>query len=175
MSRCVMRALVVPLLALGLLVLPVATAGAVVRHGPPPSRATIRSNTEMRVTDWSPGQGVTGFIADGDNPYDPVTEGYPPEPPFSGFTAKDEGFAGVIHGQPPGGGDTLNLYCIDINTDTWGTIGYALGTWKPPTSTTRATWRESWTSTTPRPTNQPSWRWHPATADQTAAAVQAAI
>ena len=57
MSRCVMRALVVPLLALGLLVLPVATAGAVVRHGPPPSRATVRSNTEMRVTDWFPGRG----------------------------------------------------------------------------------------------------------------------
>ena len=29
----------------------------------------------------------------------------------------------------PDGGATLNLYCIDINTDTWGGIGYALGTW----------------------------------------------
>jgi TQXA domain-containing protein len=83
----------------------------------------------MRVTDWYPGQSVNGFIADPSNPFDPVADGYPPMNPTTGFTPKDEGFAGVIHGAPPGGGATLNLYCIDINTDTWGGIGYALGTW----------------------------------------------
>ena len=35
----------------------------------------------------------------------------------------------MIHGAPSGGGATLNLYCIDINTDTYGGIGYVLGTW----------------------------------------------
>ncbi len=83
----------------------------------------------MTVTDWFPGQGVTGFIANANNPFDPVVDGYPASNPTTGFSPKDEGFAGVIHGTPPGGGATLNLYCIDINTDTWGGIGYALGTW----------------------------------------------
>ena len=116
-------------LALGSLLLQVASAGAVVRHGRPPTRAKVGANTEMTVTDWSPGQGVTGFIANPDYPFDPVVDGYPASNPTTGFSPKDEGFAGVIHGAPPGGGATLNLYCIDINTDTWGGIGYALGTW----------------------------------------------
>lgn len=120
---------VVLVAALGSLLLQVAPARAVVQPGRPPTRAKVRGNTEMTVTDWYPGQGVTGFIADPSNPFDPVADGYPPMNPTTGFTPKDEGFAGVIHGTPPGGGATLNLYCIDINTDTWGGIGYALGTW----------------------------------------------
>jgi Domain of unknown function (DUF5979)/Thioester domain len=83
----------------------------------------------MTVTDWYPGQSVNGFIADPSNPFDPVADGYPADNPTTGWSAKDEGFAGVIHGTPTGGGAPLNLYCIDINTDTWGGIGYALGTW----------------------------------------------
>ena len=35
----------------------------------------------------------------------------------------------MIHGKPTGGGATLNLYCIDINTDTTTGIGYELGSW----------------------------------------------
>ena len=35
----------------------------------------------------------------------------------------------MIHGTPTDGGATLNLYCIDINTDTTTGIGYALGNW----------------------------------------------
>ncbi|MGO9908939.1 MAG: thioester domain-containing protein [Solirubrobacteraceae bacterium] len=116
-------------MAVGLLLLQVAPAGAVVRHGPPPTRAKVRGNTEMRVTDWYPGQSVNGFIADPSNPFDPVADGYPAHNPTDGWSTKNEGFAGVIHGMPPGGGAPLNLYCIDINTDTWGGIGYALGTW----------------------------------------------
>jgi len=83
----------------------------------------------MTVTGWSPGQSVTGFI--GNSAFDPVTEGYPTSDPTGDprFSRKDEGFAGVIHGTPTGGGPTLNLYCIDINTDTTTGIGYALGTW----------------------------------------------
>ena len=120
---------VVLVLALGSFLLQVAPAGAVPRQGPPPSRARVRGNTEMTVTDWFPGEGVTGFIANPNDPFDPVVNGYPASNPITGFNPKDEGFAGVIHGTPPGGGATLNLYCIDINTDTWGGIGYALGTW----------------------------------------------
>ena len=116
-------------LALGVLLLQVAPAGAVPRHGSPPSPARVRGNTEMTVKDWFPGQGVTGYIADSSNPFDPVTDPYPPSNPTTGWTPKNEGFAGVIHGAPSGGGAILNLYCIDINTDTWGGIGYVLGNW----------------------------------------------
>ena len=84
----------------------------------------------MSVTGWSPGQGVTGFIANSSNPFDPATDPYPMcGTSCSGFTGKNEGFAGVIHGMPTGGGATLNLYCIDINTDTTVGIGYELGSW----------------------------------------------
>ncbi len=75
-----------------------------------------------------PGQGVTGFIANPDNPFDPIN-GYPTSNPTTGFTPKDEGFAGVIYGSPTDGSPALTLYCIDISTDTWGGIGYQLGTW----------------------------------------------
>ena len=94
--------------------------GAIPRAGAP---------TQMTVSDWSPGQGVQGFIADADNSFDPVTEGYPPINPTTGFATKDEGFAGIIHGKPTDGGPTLNLYCFDINTDTSGGINYILGRW----------------------------------------------
>ena len=76
-----------------------------------------------------PGQGVSGFVAKPSNPFDPVVDGYPASNPTAGFSPKDEGFAGIIHAHPPGGGAELSLYCIDINTLTYGGIGYALGTW----------------------------------------------
>ena len=75
------------------------------------------------------GQAVTGFIANSNNPFDPVKNGYPTSNPTAGFTPKDEGFAGIIFGRPTGGGADLSLYCIDINTPTYGGIGYVLGTW----------------------------------------------
>ena len=75
------------------------------------------------------GQAVSGFIANTGNTFDPVTTAYPTTNPTTGFTAKDEGFAGIIHARPPGGGANLSLYCIDILTDTYGGIGYYLGTW----------------------------------------------
>lgn len=134
MSRRVSRVLV--LLGLGLvgLLLQASVAGAVVRNGPPPSRAKVQSNTDMKVKDWFPGQGVTGFIADPANGFDPVRDGYPSSDPPTGQTpswsSKNEGFAGVIHGTPTEGEATLNLYCIDINTDTTNNIGYFLGSWE---------------------------------------------
>ena len=81
-----------------------------------------------------PGQGVTGFIADEQQSLRPGRRrAIPPSNPTTGFTPKDEGFAGVIHGPPTDGGATLNLYCIDINTLTYGGIGYVLGTWDAAT------------------------------------------
>ena len=80
-----------------------------------------------------PGRGVSGFIPDATNPFDPVLNGYPTSNPTTGFTPKDEGFAGVIFGQPTDGSATLSLYCFDLFTDTWPGIGYALGTWDAAT------------------------------------------
>ena len=59
--------------------------------------------------------------------------GYPASDPTTGFTAKDESFAGIIHAQPTGGGAELSLYCIDIRTNTYSGIGYVLGTWDATT------------------------------------------
>ena len=131
--------LVVPALALGLLMLQVATAGAVPRHGPPARKAKAGTTTEMTVTDWSPGQGVTGFI--GNAAFDPADEGYPASDPTNDprFTNKNESFAGVIHGTPTDGGEKLHLYCIDIFTYTTTGIGYGSGPGTPPASGTWAT------------------------------------
>ncbi len=85
----------------------------------------------MTMSGTGNGQGVTGFIANADNPFDPVNDGYPPANPASGFTARDEGFAGIIFGKPasPANAPTLNLYCFDILTNTNVGINYKLGTW----------------------------------------------
>ncbi len=77
------------------------------------------------------GQPVQGFIADSTNPFNPVTDGYPPSNPTpeQGFTPLNEGFAGIINGDPTDGSPDLRLYCIDILTLTQGGFGYRLGTW----------------------------------------------
>ena len=75
-----------------------------------------------------PGQAVQGFIANPGSSFDPVADGYPAGNPTTGFTPLNEGFAGIIHGDLVGGG-TLNLYCIDIRTSTFGGIGYEEGSW----------------------------------------------
>jgi Domain of unknown function (DUF5979)/Thioester domain len=113
-------------LALGAFLLQVSSAGADVRGGR--VRSTVRSNTELVMSGTGPGQGVRGFIANSNNPFDPVS-GYPSGNPGVGWTAQDEGFAGIIHGRPVGTTTDLSMYCIDINTLTMNGIGYALGTW----------------------------------------------
>ncbi len=87
------------------------------------------TSPEITMTGVGPGQAVTGFVADASNPFDPVVDGYPASNPTEGFTRKDEDFAGIIHGTPAGGGAQLDLYCIDIFTETSPGDGYALGTW----------------------------------------------
>ena len=106
----------------------VASAGAAFdsRHDEP---QTSMPSTEMTMTGAGPGEAVTGFVADASNPFDPVVDGYPPSNPTEGFTPKNEGFAGIIHGMPVGGGGQLELYCIDIFTATAAGDGYGLGTW----------------------------------------------
>ena len=126
-------------LALGVLLLEAASASAVVGRRPPPKRPTVRGNTQMIVTGWTPGQSVTGFIADGSSTFDPTKDPYPafsaanppsPANPPADFTPKDEGYAGLIQGTPTAGGATLTVYCIDIITDTTVGIGYVLGSWE---------------------------------------------
>jgi hypothetical protein len=114
------------------LLLDVAPAGAVVVLGKSPQRPPrlrVNTNTQLVLTRLGPGTSVTGFIANADNPFDPVKNGYPTSNPSTGFSPKDEGFAGVIHAEPPGGGTELSLYCIDILTNTYIGYGYFLGTW----------------------------------------------
>ena len=112
-----------------------APVGARPLPGPPSIGLHARSgsNTEMVMSGTGPGRGVSGFIPDATNPFDPVLDGYPTGNPTTGFIAKDEGFAGIIFGQPTDGSATLSLYCFDLFTDTWPGIGYALGTWDAAT------------------------------------------
>ena len=94
----------------------------------PQGRAQTGPNTEMIMSGTGPGQSVIGFIARSTSTFNPLN-GYPSRNPGSDFTAKDEGFAGVIKGTLVNNGPTLNFYCIDIDTVTYNGIGYAHGTW----------------------------------------------
>jgi hypothetical protein len=118
-------------LAWGALLLLVAPAVAVMHGKPPapPPRVRSTTNTQLVLTDTGPGRSVTGFIADPGNTFDPATDPYPSANPPAGFSPRDESFAGVIYAQPPGGGNTERLYCIDIATNTYIGFGYQLGTW----------------------------------------------
>ena len=113
---------------LGAFLLQAASAGAVWR-GRAPVHPTLGAGTELVMSGTGHGQAVRGFIADTTNPFDPVQDGYPASNPSTGFHPLDEGFAGIIRGQPTDGGPELSLYCIDILTATYGGIGYTLGTW----------------------------------------------
>ncbi len=99
----------------------------------PPTGTRTGSNTEFTFTSLGPGQGVTGFIANPDNPFDPVQDGYPAGNPTSGFSPENLGFAGVLRGTPAEGGGQLSLYCIDLLTNTNTGVGYELGTWDAAT------------------------------------------
>jgi hypothetical protein len=118
-------------LALGLLLLEAAPAGAVFRPGTRPARPTTRVNTEMVMSGVGPGTAVNGFI-NTDPLFDPVHTAYPNAlTPPAGFSTHDAGFAGIIHGTPVPNpnNETLRLYCIDILTETTNGVGYVLGTW----------------------------------------------
>ena len=54
----------------------------------------------------------------------------------------------MIYGTPVGGGTALQMYCIDIRTDTYIGNGYVLGTWSDANVPVSAMWPESSTSTT---------------------------
>ena len=96
----------------------------------PGASPSAGSPTQMVMSGTGSGQGVTGFIADAGNSFDPVTEGYPTGNPTTGFSPKNEGFAGIIFGTATDGSNTqLSLYCFDINTNTSPGINYVLGTW----------------------------------------------
>ena len=92
------------LLAVAALLVQAAPAGARALPAPPNGlRGQSGTNTQMTMSGTGPGRGVSGFIPDATNPFDPVLDGYPASNPTTGFTAKDEGFAGVIFGQPTDG------------------------------------------------------------------------
>ena len=103
-------------------------AAAVPRPVPRGLNPLAGSNTDFVMSGTGPGQAVQGFIANSGSSFDPVAQGYPSSNPTTGFSTLNEGFAGIIHGALVGGG-TLNLYCIDIRTNTHSGIGYEQGSW----------------------------------------------
>jgi len=134
MSRIVqrfrMRIALTMIAAAAIAVLAAPAAWATPVPTPPGASPSAGAPTQMRMSGTGSGQGVTGFIADAGNSFDPVTEGYPTGNPTTGFSPKNEGFAGVIFGTATDGSNTqLRLYCFDINTDTYPGINYILGSW----------------------------------------------
>ena len=98
---------------------------------PSPPGGTPRANapTQMTMDGTGSGQAVKGFIANAGTVFDPVTDGYPTSNPTTGWSTKNEGFAGIIFGKPADGSPQMKLYCFDINTNTQKGINYILGTW----------------------------------------------
>ena len=94
---------------------------------PPPGGPRAGVSSELLMSGTGPGGGVDGFIGPPGSISDPSVP-YPAAPP-AGFTPHPEGFAGVILGTPTDGSPTLNMYCIDLLTLTFGGVGYNLGTW----------------------------------------------
>ena len=138
----------------------------------PGASPSAGSPTQMVMSGTGSGQGVTGFIADAGNSFDPVTEGYPTGNPTTGFSPKNEGFAGIIFGTATDGSNTqLSLYCFDINTNTSPGINYALGTWNASNVPNVNYVAQVLNNYYPK-TNEPAALTDP---NQKAAAVQAAI
>ncbi len=141
------------------------------------SRLARGGSTQLTLTGTGPGQGVDGYIANPDSTFDPTAPGtqYPTSIPPD-FSSQNEGFAGVIYGTPVGGGAALDMYCIDIRTDTYIGNGYVLGTWNdanvPGVGYVARILDEYYPNTT-APTQKPDGT-H-LTEEQTAAAVQAAV
>jgi TQXA domain-containing protein len=130
MLRRAWRLVVFLSLVLGVFLFQVAAAGASPKPAPRPAQPPVRSNTELHWNgDLGPGQyNVDGYLPNIGYPFDPLG-GYPAGNPVLGFTAQQEYFAGIIHGQPTDGSPVVGLYCIDIRTDTYPGFGYVLGTW----------------------------------------------
>jgi Domain of unknown function (DUF5979)/Thioester domain len=126
MTIALRRACLVPVVTIVAVLALTTSASAVWTPGG--LRSGTGGATELIMRGTGPGQGVTGFIAKTDNPFDPLT-GYPATDPTTGFDVLNEGFAGIITASPPSGGNTLQMYCIDIRTLTQGGYGYTLGDW----------------------------------------------
>lgn len=154
-----------------LVLLPSAASGRLIVATPRSVHPKTGSNTELTLTATGQGHGVTGFIANADNPFDSATEPYPITNPVTGFTPDNPSFAGVIEGTPADGGQTLEMYCIDLRTDTYLGVGYGLGTWDSANVPNVGFVARILTDYYPN-TNEPSAL---ASAANKAAAVQAAI
>ena len=128
-ARLVLSLAALVAVALPTLVQPASVAAEYV-EGSAPAPLLQAGPTDLTLTNTGPGHRVDGFIADASNPFNPANDPYPPSNPTTGWTEKDESFAGVILGTPAGGpNDSLKLYCIDIRTPTGISYDYSLGTW----------------------------------------------
>ncbi len=126
----VRRVPILLLLVLAAVLMQVTPASAALRPAPRLRTLGTRSGTEL-VWNGALGDGeysVSGFLPTAFDPSVPL-EGYPTSDPVAGYQPTTEYFAGVIFGEPTDGGPDVDLYCIDINTNTYPGFGYVLGSW----------------------------------------------
>ena len=103
------------------------SASAVFTPGGP--QAGTGAATELIMRGTGPGQGVTGFIARTNNPFDPLS-GYPAtDPTEQGSIRSTRASPGSSPPRRRAADPTLLMYCIDIRTLTQGGYGYTLGDW----------------------------------------------
>jgi hypothetical protein len=133
MHRKVVGLTAVAITTLMATLLPAAPAWAVFTPGQP---ETVKAApTQLTLSNTGPGLSVDGFLADQSVPfqpqsnYPPASPSPPPAPPGLDWTPQGESFAGVILGTPAGGGADIDLYCINIRTETFIGFGYELGSW----------------------------------------------
>ena len=104
---------------------------------------------QLKMAGTGAGHSVVGFLGPIGSTSDPGVP-FPTSNPGPPFTFKAEDFAGIVLGDPGGGGANVELYCINIRTDTFSGVGYDLGTWDVANVATSATSRSCSTTTTPR-------------------------
>ena len=108
------------------LLLQLASPAQAVFSGESPGNEVPLDLVEITMTGTGPGTAVTGGLPPVGGTFDP-TAGYPADVP-AGYETANESFAGIIT-TVDAEGNTQQMYCIDIRTQTYTGLGYENGSW----------------------------------------------
>jgi hypothetical protein len=106
------------------LLLQLASPAQAVFSGESPGNEVPLDLVEITMTGTGPGTAVTGGLPPVGGTFDP-TAGYPADVP-AGYETANESFTGIIT-TVDAEGNTQQMYCIDIRTQTYTGLGYENG------------------------------------------------